>query len=73
MKQKDSEEFILSIRLMKEIKPTNHKSSITEYKMHYIKSFLIFKRVVIILKNTVTPIKNQNLKTNKRYYKSVFI
>ena len=43
LKLKDSEEFILSPKLMKESKLRKHKSSITEYKKILAKTYMVLQ------------------------------
>ena len=45
LKSKDSEEFILNSTLMEESKLKKHKSSITEYKKLFVKTYLILQLI----------------------------
>ena len=43
-KLKDSKEFILSSRLIKDTKLRKHKTLITEYKKLYVKAYLVLQQ-----------------------------
>ena len=59
LKSKDSKELILNPRLMKEIKLRKNKSIITEYKKHYVKTYLVLQwSYPNFFLNTETPVIN---------------